>query len=112
MKLFYLLLSLVYYTACGGAQSASTNERSSKVLAAEIKKQLKISQDYYNKVDFTESFKTNTQLIESTLKVAAPGYISKKYRGLAYNFLVLNDTLLGRQYFEKQKAIPSVKIVI
>lgn len=94
---FFLFSCLVF--AQGNSTALDT------IVPQNIVKQFKTLKDssdfYYNKGDVGKSLAINIQILNMGLKINDPHYIHQGYRLIAYDYLVLNDTVLAKDNFKK-----------
>ena len=67
----------------------------------EIDDLFRVSNEFYNKQDYVKSLKTNIQILELAKELQDPSYLRKVYRFLAYDYLVLSDTIMAKQNFKE-----------
>ena len=68
-----------------------------------FQKLLDSSNVFYNEGDFTKSLDLNMQILQKATTINNPYFIHQAYRYLAYDYLVLNDTILAMKNFEKSE---------
>ena len=72
-------------------------------------KTLKDSSDfYYNKGQVGKSLEINIQILNMGLEINDPNYIQQGYRLIAYDYLLLNDTVLAKENFKKAEKYASL----
>ncbi|MCW9036485.1 MULTISPECIES: response regulator [Altibacter] len=100
---YFLLLSVALFSA-GGVSSlyGQTNDPDALKNKKERFKMLMDSSNiHYNNGDYRKDLALNFDLLELAFEINEPYYIHKGYRNLAYDYLVLGDTLLAKESFEK-----------
>lgn len=90
------------------SQSLKEQLNKNPQLIADIEVKLDSSSYYYDKGYYAKSLQTNIKLLELAKKAEDPKYINQAYRFLAYDFLVINDTILARENFENAKKYAEV----
>lgn len=103
MRVLLLIVPLLMNVLFCKAQNDTLSNTSSTILEAHIKKTIDSSNVYYSKGNYAKSLESNIKLLKLAKKTNNPRHINKAYRFLAYDFLVLNDTLLARENFENAK---------
>ncbi len=66
-----------------------------------FQKLLDSSNNFYNNSEYTKSLKLNMKILNIAYKLENPYYIHQGYRYLAYDYLILNDTILAMDSFKK-----------
>ena len=77
-------------------------------LRLEIKSLLDSSNVHYFKGNYVKSLKFNVDILNKALELNDPKYIHQGYRFLGYDYLVLKDTALAKESFEKSKAYAKI----
>lgn len=72
-------------------------------LEKDIEKLLDSSTVRYEKGDFASSLKLNIEAIEKSKEIKNNRLLSKAYRYVAYDYLILKDTALARSNFENSR---------
>ncbi|QNJ97320.1 response regulator [Constantimarinum furrinae] len=105
MKKFYYFL--VFSIACLSlpAQNQEMAEAEFKaekpVTPKSFQKLLDSSSYYYNKGNYKRSFELNITLLKQALAQENPYLIHQGYRNLGYDYLVMEDTVMAQESFEK-----------
>lgn len=105
-KLFYFLLfSMVIFPASGQnflfSQGSDDSEKS--IQKERFDRLMDSSNQHYNNGDYRKDLALNFELLKLALEIDEPYYKHKGYRNLAYDYLVLGDTLLAQESFEKSE---------
>jgi signal transduction histidine kinase/CheY-like chemotaxis protein len=96
---------MVIIPACGqNFLFSQDSDDSDKTAQKEHFEQLMDSSNtHYNKGDYRKDLALNFELLKLALEIDEPYFIHKGYRNLAYDYLVLGDTLLAQESFEKSE---------
>ncbi|MEL6811430.1 MAG: response regulator [Bacteroidota bacterium] len=98
---FPLLFSLqCLYVFAQGHPNLKTVTREDDI-RQDIESLLDSSNVHYFKGNYIKSLEFNVELLEKALKINDPKFTHQGYRLLGYDYLVLNDTVLARESFEK-----------
>ncbi len=68
-----------------------------------FKKLLDSSNNFYNDGHYTKSLELNLDILKMAFAMKKPYYIHQGYRYLAYDYLVLNDTVLAEENMKKSE---------
>ncbi len=101
-----LILFCLSFTSLTAQEASNEQDRlSSKINKEEkaIKKLLDSSNNLYNGGEYTKSLKLNIKILNKAYKHQDPYYIHQGYRYLAYDYLLLNDTILAMDSFKKSE---------
>jgi signal transduction histidine kinase/ActR/RegA family two-component response regulator len=107
MKKFYyfLLFSMVIFPVSGQNFLFSQGSDDSDTTAQKehFEQLMDSSNTHYNNGDYRKDLALNFELLKLALEIDEPYYIHKGYRNLGYDYLVLGDTLLAQESFEKSE---------
>lgn len=102
---FYLLFSSIALSSY--SQNSLTFQTEDEIELAEkkiiFKKLMDSSNYYYNNGEYRKDLSLNLDLLKLAFEINDPYYINKGYRNLGYDFLILGDTLIAKESFEKSE---------
>ncbi len=103
--LHFLLFYLCIFPACGQSLLSTQDSYDQDLSAKKIlfQKLLDSSNVHYNNGDYRKDLALNFGLLSLAFEIDEPYYIHKGYRNLAYDYLVLGDTLMAKESFEKSE---------
>ena len=103
MKLFQTFFLLLFALNVGYSQQDSLKSSNNYILNKVIEQTIDSSNAFYNNGLYKKSLFSNIKLLKLAKQSKDPSYLSKAHRYLAYDFLVVNDTLLAKQHFENAR---------
>ena len=107
MKKFccFLLFSLAVLPIIGQNTTNSWDSKETASISKEVQFQrlLDSSDVYYTKGDYRKDLSLNFELLKLAFEINEPYYLHKGYRNLAYDYLVLGDTISAKESFEKSE---------
>ncbi len=103
MKVFHTIFILLFVFKISYSQQDTLKSSKSFILNKVIEQTIDSSNTYYNNGLYKKSLFSNIKLLKLAKQSNDPSYLSKAHRYLAYDFLVVNDTLLAKQHFENAR---------
>lgn len=98
LLLFSVLHPAIGQTSLSEADRASLSNSEKEILFDRL---MDSSNVYYNNGDYRKDLALNFEILKLAFDINKPHQINKGYRNLAYDYLVLGDTLLAKESFEK-----------
>jgi signal transduction histidine kinase len=101
----FLLFSLAVLPIIGQTTSNFWDSKETASISKEIQFQrlMDSSDVYYTKGDYRKDLALNFELLKLAFEINEPYYLHKGYRNLAYDYLVLGDTISAKESFEKSE---------
>lgn len=103
MNVFQAIFLLLFVFKVGYSQQDTLKDTKNSILIELIEQTIDSSTVYYNNGIFTKSLMSNIKLLDLAKQSKNPRYLSKAHRFLAYDFLVVGDTLLARENLENSR---------
>ena len=107
MKRYVLYIFLCLTFSYFYAQESSIDQELptvNKIYEQKAFQKLLDSSNYlYNNGEYTKSLKLNIKILNKAYDLEDPYYIHQGYRYLAYDYLILNDTILAMESFKKSE---------
>ncbi|GER58869.1 histidine kinase [Patiriisocius marinus] len=103
MNVFKAIFLLLFVSNTGYSQQDTIKNTKDSILIELIEQTIDSSTIYYNSGIFTKSLMSNIKLLDLAKQSKNPRYLSKAHRFLAYDFLIVGDTLLARENLENSR---------
>lgn len=102
---YFLIFYIAFFSAYGQNSSSERLDKKDNKLSKEalFEQLMDSSNVYYNNGDYRKDLALNFELLKLAFEINNPYYINKGYRNLAYDYLILGDTLLAKESFEKSE---------
>lgn len=97
--LFIFLIAFSFY----GQEKSPPSSNPANAIEIEVETLLDSSTVNYDRGNFATSLRLNIQAIEKAKKTNNTTLLSKAYRYVAYDYLIIDDTALAKSNFEKAK---------
>lgn len=106
MKYFIFSIFFIFSAYASNAQSDGT---SNSLIQEELTEKAEVLIDsssfYYSQGKYVESIKANVALVKIGLEIDDPKYLYRGYRYLAYDYIIMGDTLRAKENFMNAQRI-------